>query len=95
MWPKVAYTTPELPAEIFGDYVMIQSQEWTGGSAWTRLQELDSSYVGSTVRLRAHVHNARDMGNCCFLVLRSDIYTAQAAMFKSDSISKEFIKFCS
>ena len=39
--------------------------------------------VGSTVRLRAHVHNARDMGNCCFLVLRSDIYTAQAAMFKS------------
>jgi aspartyl/asparaginyl-tRNA synthetase len=94
VWPKVSYSTPELPAEIFGDYVMVQSQGTTGRT-WTRLQELDASKVGSTVWLRARVHNARGKGNSCFLVLRSNMYTAQVAMFKSDSISKDFIKFCS
>ena len=87
-------TDEKLPVEIFGDYVMSQSQSSTG-CTWTQLQELDCSKIGDTVWLRAHVHNARGMGNCCFLVLRSNTHTAQAAMFKSDSISKEFIKFCS
>jgi phage-related tail fiber protein len=73
VWPKVSYTTPELPAEIFGDYVMVQSQGMTGRT-WTRMQELDASKVGSTVWLRARVHNARGKGNSCFLVLRSNMY---------------------
>ena len=94
VWPKVSYITPELPSEIFGDYVMVQSQGTTGRT-WTRLQELDASKVGSLVWIRSRVHNARGKGNSCFLVLRSNMYTAQVAMFKSDSISKDFIKFCS
>jgi hypothetical protein len=89
----VSYTTPELPADIFGDYVMVQSQGTTGRT-WTRLQDLDASKgsaihvlifelfsqvvfvfsaVGSSVWLRARVHNARGKGNSCFLVLRSNM----------------------
>jgi regulator of protease activity HflC (stomatin/prohibitin superfamily) len=58
VWPKVSYTTPELPADIFGDYVMVQSQGTTGRT-WTRLQELDASKVGSTVWLRARAQRSR------------------------------------
>lgn len=45
--------------------------------------------------VRARLHNVRGKGNNCFLVLRESFYTLQACAFKSETISKEMLKYMS
>ena len=43
--------------------------------------------------VRARVHNVRGKGNNCFVVLRENFSTLQAVGFKSETISKEMLKY--
>jgi len=45
------------------------------------------------VLVRARIHNVRGKGNTCFIVLRENFYTLQACAFKSETISKDMIKY--
>mmetsp|Transcript_39896 Transcript_39896/g.106587 ORF Transcript_39896/g.106587 Transcript_39896/m.106587 type:complete len:576 (+) Transcript_39896:3-1730(+) len=87
----VTYTGDE-PAELFGDLVMVQSNQATKRS-FVHTSQLDSSFIGKEVWVRARVHNTRAKGNNCFIVLRQSGSTVQGALFKTETISKEMIKF--
>ena len=87
----VAYDTAE-PKEMFGEMVMVQSHQQTGRK-FVHVSQLSAKNEGQDVWLRARVHNTRAKGNNCFLVLRSAGYTVQGTLFKSETTSKEMIKF--
>jgi hypothetical protein len=88
----VAYTKDE-PKEIFGDLELVQSNQATGRE-FVHVSHLNAaSYEGKEVWVRCRIHNSRSKGNNCFLVLRQSGFTVQGAMFKSETISKEMIKF--
>lgn len=81
------------PVDLFGDLVLVQSNQSTG-RVFTHVSNLTAAgYEGNEVWIRARVHNTRSKGNNCFLVLRQSGFTVQGAMFKSDAIPKEMIKF--
>jgi len=79
--------------ELFGEMEMVKSQ-----SACTRRylssSELDGLPEGESFWIRARVQQSRVKGNTVFLVLRLQGVTVQAALFKSDSVTKDMIRFC-
>ena len=87
----VAFLEAE-PKEMFGDLVMVQSNQQTGRQ-FVHVSQLSAKYAGQDVWLRTRVHNTRAKGNNCFVIMRSMGYTVQGAMFKSETCSKEMIKF--
>jgi aspartyl/asparaginyl-tRNA synthetase len=87
----VAYTKEE-PDQTFGELVLVQSNQATGRE-FVHASHLDSSFVGKEVWVRGRVHNTRAKGNNCFIVIRQCGYTVQGALFKTETISKEMIKF--
>ena len=80
------------PKEMFGDLVMVQSNQQTDRQ-FVHVSQLSAKYAGQDVWLRTRVHNTRAKGNNCFVIMRSMGYTVQGAMFKSETCSKEMIKF--
>jgi len=92
--PMVEYAGSTEPEQLFGDYVLIQSREPTGRK-FMMIGELGAAHVGQTVWVRARVHNSRGKGNSCFLVLRGASRTVQATCFKSETMTKEFLKYIS
>jgi aspartyl-tRNA synthetase len=50
---------------------------------------------GKQILVRARVHNSRGKGNSCFIVLRDSYSTLQACAFKSETVSKEMLKYIS
>jgi lysyl-tRNA synthetase class II len=87
----VSYKKEE-PKEMYGDLVMVQSNQETGRN-FVHVSQLSAKHAGQDVWIRARVHNTRAKGNNCFLVVRSSGYTVQGALFKSDTCTKEMIKF--
>jgi aspartyl/asparaginyl-tRNA synthetase len=87
----VDYTGAE-PEQLFGDLTLVQSNQNTGRK-FTHVSNLSAKLDGQEVWLRARVHNTRAKGNNCFVVLRAAGATVQGAMFKSETIPKEMIKF--
>jgi len=57
------------------------------------MTNLDSKLVDQNVILRARIHNIRVKGNLAFLVLRKGFATVQAVAAKSETISKDFLKY--
>jgi hypothetical protein len=71
-------------AEVFGDLPLIQSTT-VSGRTWTRVGDLDESKVGTTVLVRARVHNTRETGKVLFVTLRQGIATVQGVVLKADN----------
>ncbi len=88
----ILYTKDE-PKEVFGDLVLVQSNQATGRQ-FVHVSQLNAaSYEGKEVWVRCRIHNSRSKGNNCFLVLRQTGFTVQGAMFKNEVVTKEMIKF--
>ena len=87
----VSYVKDE-PKEMFGEMVLVQSNQNTGRT-FTHVSQLTAKLEGKDVWLRTRVHNTRAKGNNCFVVMRSGGFTVQGALFKSETTSKEMIKF--
>ena len=82
----------------YGDTPLIVSAkpfEETSSLVYTALKDLSASQENQEVRIRSRLHNSRGKGGNCFIVLRDDIFTAQAIMFKSETISSQMVKFAS
>lgn len=58
------------------------------------LAALAGSSSDQPVWVRARVQNVRSKGNSCFLVLRQGTETVQATLFKSATVSKNMLRFC-
>eukprot|EP00297_Palpitomonas_bilix_P003433 CAMPEP_0113914360 /NCGR_PEP_ID=MMETSP0780_2-20120614/30319_1 /TAXON_ID=652834 /ORGANISM="Palpitomonas bilix" /LENGTH=559 /DNA_ID=CAMNT_0000912181 /DNA_START=28 /DNA_END=1707 /DNA_ORIENTATION=- /assembly_acc=CAM_ASM_000599 len=82
----------DAPKATFGDYEIIRSVSQSGRK-WTDVSKVDASLDGQEVWLRGRIHSSRSKGNSCFLVLRQQVATIQAAMFKGGDVTKEMIKF--
>lgn len=78
----------------YGDYPFIRST-FQSGRKWTALAKIDEALEGQEVLVRARVHNIRGKGNNCFIVLRENFFTLQTVAFKTETISKEMIKYMS
>lgn len=76
----------------FGVYPIVQSTR-VSSRVFVNVADLNASYDGKTVWVRARVFTSRSKGNSCFLLLRRGMFSVQAALFKSDSIPKEMVKF--
>lgn len=76
----------------YGDYPFIRST-FQSGRKWTSLAQIDDALEGQEVLVRARVHNIRGKGNNCFIVLRENFFTLQTLAFKTETISKEMIKY--
>lgn len=81
---------PEQYNHMFGDTPSIQDGVYKN---FTTINELNASKVGTTVTIRARIHNSRQKGNICFLVLRDAGFTCQAIIIKSNTIPKCFVTF--
>lgn len=80
--------------EQFGDYPFIQSS-FQSGRKWLPVADVDQQLEGQEVLVRARVHNVRGKGNNCFIVLRENFSTLQACAFKSETVSKDMLKYMS
>lgn len=94
---KLALTTqpdPEDPLkDNYGDPPMVQSRERTD-KVWTPVNELNSSYAGKKVLVRARLHAVRGKGKSAFVILRQQTATAQAVLFVNDeTVSKQMVKY--
>ncbi|KAL7716574.1 aspartate--tRNA ligase [Entamoeba marina] len=94
--PIVMLKRPEL---VQGDKFTIapfhQSQDCIQKhTKYTDISELTLELNEQTITTRARIQAVRGKGNLVFLFLRKGIYTAQALVMKSDTISKEFVTFC-
>jgi len=78
--------------EQYGDYPFIRSA-FQSARKWTPLGQVNETLEGQEVLVRARVHNCRAKGNNCFIVLRENYSTLQACAFKSETTSKEMIKY--
>jgi len=78
--------------DIYGDLPMIQSIEVIPLN-FTSLKDLTAEDANKQIYVRARIHNSRAKANLAFLELRQNFTTIQAAVFKSDVITKEMIKY--
>jgi aspartyl-tRNA synthetase len=80
--------------DTFGDYPFIKST-FRSDRVWTAIKDVNETNEGKEVLVRGRVHNVRAKGNSAFLVLREAFATLQAVAFKSETTSKEMIKYMS
>eukprot|EP01006_Ploeotia_vitrea_P032101 TRINITY_DN64366_c0_g1_i2.p1 TRINITY_DN64366_c0_g1~~TRINITY_DN64366_c0_g1_i2.p1 ORF type:complete len:441 (+),score=247.48 TRINITY_DN64366_c0_g1_i2:127-1449(+) len=85
---------PESKEAIYGDLALMNSAFKTERK-FEEISALDKSRVGSTVWVRARVHANRGKGKSCFMVLRKGIATVQVAMFASETMPREMVKYAS
>eukprot|EP01102_Stenamoeba_stenopodia_P012445 TRINITY_DN3941_c0_g1_i1.p1 TRINITY_DN3941_c0_g1~~TRINITY_DN3941_c0_g1_i1.p1 ORF type:complete len:607 (+),score=209.55 TRINITY_DN3941_c0_g1_i1:94-1821(+) len=78
--------------ENFGKLPLIQSQKRTG-RVYTPVRDANESLADKTIWIRARLQTCRGKGNLIFLVLRQGPYSLQAVAAKSETITKDFLKF--
>jgi len=84
-----------LKGTAYGDLRMVQSVCVTERK-WTKVEELSEDKIGTSVLLRARVHNVRSKGKSAFVVLRERVSTVQCTLFVDDeTVSKGMIKYVS
>ena len=60
---------------------------------YTRIGDITSELIGKDILLRTRLHTSRVKGGSAFLVLREQGHTIQATIFKSETISKQMIRY--
>jgi len=78
--------------ESYGDFEMIQSLTHQKFK-FVEVNELTDKLVGQEVRVRARVHTSRVQGNLAFVMLRKGMYSVQVVGAKSESVTKDMIKY--
>ena len=78
--------------EVYGDLPMVQSAE-SLPLEFANLVDLTEKDNGRQIYIRARLHNSRPKANLVFMELRQNFSTIQAAAFKSETITKDVIKF--
>lgn len=68
--------------DVYGDYPFIKST-FRSDRVWTAVKDVNETLEGKEVLVRARIHNVRQKGNSCFVVLRESFATLQACAFKS------------
>ncbi|CAE7574898.1 Dars1, partial [Symbiodinium microadriaticum] len=79
-------------SHLYGDTPIIQSTTITA-RVFRNLAELSDEPTGSTIWVRARIHNIRAVSKGSFLILRHRIDTVQAVMFQGDRVSKGMVKY--
>lgn len=59
----------------------------------TPVASIDASSEGKEVIVRGRLHNSRQSGNLCFIVIRQQYSTIQAVLQKSEVISKGMVTY--
>lgn len=77
---------------LYGKLPLIQSNT-RAGRDFVQLSTLDESRAGSTVLIRARLHNTRAKGNLVFFVLRQRTFTIQCVASKGENVSKPMLRF--
>lgn len=77
---------------LYGDLPAEPTQERTK-TVYTDIKQIDAACHDKQVTVRARIHNSRVKGNLAFLVLRESFYTIQTVACKSETVSKQMIKF--
>ena len=83
-------------ADKYGDMEIIRSQcnpEDRFTKVYVQVKDIDESYVGKEVRIRARLHNSRGKGKICFAVLRESYATIQLVLSVSDTVSKGMVTY--
>lgn len=80
--------------ENYGDLVIVQSETYNS-LHFQKISNLTDCDDNKTVLIRARIHNSRAKANLAFFELREGYVTIQAACFKSETITKEMIKYIS
>lgn len=78
--------------EFYGDIPMIQSITYNS-IKFTSISSLSEADNNQNLCIRARVHASRSKANCVFLELRENFHTIQAVGFKSETMTKEMIKY--
>ena len=77
----------------YGDYDLLNDAKITDRK-WTPVHDIDDSFIGKEVLVRARVHSSRVKGSLAFLVLRQRHSDIQAVAFVTkDVVSKQMVKW--
>ena len=60
---------------------------------FTAVKDLDDALKDQEVFVRGRLHQSRAKGKTCFIVVREQFATVQAAMFVGDTVSKGMIEY--
>lgn len=78
----------------FGALPLIRSQTRTGRT-YVSVKDVNATLAGQTIWIRARLQTSRGKGNLVFLLLRQGAFSLQGVAAKSDTITKDFLKFVS
>jgi aspartyl/asparaginyl-tRNA synthetase len=81
-------------SDIVGDLPLIQSKAGDFKKRpYISIGELDKSFIGKSVLVRARIHFSFVKGGVCFVHLRDQHFTVQATIAKGEKIPACFVKF--
>lgn len=83
-------------ADKYGDMELIRSQcnpEDRFTKVYVQIKDIDESYVGKEVRIRARLQASRGKGKICFAVLRESYATIQLVLSVSETVSKGMVTY--
>lgn len=89
---KAADLAVDNAANLYGDLPIIRSTTITD-RVFKNIVDISDDLIGQRIWLRARVSTSRGVGKGCFIVLRQNLYTAQAVMFQGEKVSKGMVKF--
>lgn len=79
--------------DSYGQLPLNQSGEKTD-KKWTKVSQLNDSFVGKEVLLRARLQTSRGTGKVVFVILRQQVHTLQGvASVDETTISKQMVKY--
>ncbi|XP_050421963.1 aspartate--tRNA ligase, cytoplasmic [Adelges cooleyi] len=79
----------------YGVMAMIQSSENMSSRVFVNVKNLMTALADNSVWIRGRLHTSRAKGKQCFMVVRQQQWSVQVLAVVSETISKQFIKFCS
>jgi len=80
----------------YGVLKMIQSsKDYVPDRVFVDVKNLMSALADNSVWIRGRLHTSRAKGKQCFMVIRQQQWSVQVLAVVSNTISKQFVKFCS
>ncbi|KRY30106.1 Aspartate--tRNA ligase, cytoplasmic [Trichinella spiralis] len=78
----------------YGNYPLVQSQSKVK-ITFTKVERLGIDMEGKEVWVRGRLQTSRSKGKTCFVVIRHQHYTVQAALFVGRTVTTDMLKFVS
>jgi aspartyl-tRNA synthetase len=76
----------------YGDYPLINNVHSIIND-YNNISDLNETFDGNYVWIRARVHTVRGQGKSSFMLLRQGMYSVQAVLFFNENITKDMIKY--